>query len=31
VAQWRQLPSDPGARYDREVVIPAHEIEPMVT
>lgn len=31
VAQWRQLPSDPGARFDREVVIPAAEIEPMVT
>ncbi len=31
VAQWRQLPSDPGAHFDREVVIPAVEIEPMVT
>jgi 3-isopropylmalate/(R)-2-methylmalate dehydratase large subunit len=31
VEQWRHLPSDAGARFDREVVIPAREIEPMVT
>ncbi|GBD41406.1 3-isopropylmalate dehydratase large subunit [bacterium HR39] len=31
VAYWRTLPSDPGARYDREVVIDASELEPMVT
>ena len=31
VAQWRLLPSDPGAHFDREVVMPAAEIEPMVT
>ena len=31
VAAWRQLPSDPGARYDREVAIDATEIAPQVT
>ncbi len=31
VAYWRTLPSDPGARYDREVVIDASELEPLVT
>ena len=31
VAQWRTLPSDPGARYDREVILNAGEIEPQVT
>jgi 3-isopropylmalate/(R)-2-methylmalate dehydratase large subunit len=31
VAHWRSLPSDPGARYDREVTLKAAEIEPQVT
>ncbi|GBD44258.1 3-isopropylmalate dehydratase large subunit [bacterium HR40] len=31
VAFWRTLPSDPDARYDREVVLDASTIEPMVT
>ncbi|XZE53993.1 3-isopropylmalate dehydratase large subunit [Planctomycetaceae bacterium SH139] len=31
VAQWRQLPSDPGAQYDRVEVYQAAEIEPQVT
>ncbi len=31
VAYWRTLPSDEGARYDREVVLDASEIEPLVT
>ncbi len=31
VAYWRALPSDEGARYDREVVLDASEIEPLVT
>ncbi|HEY1810246.1 MAG TPA: 3-isopropylmalate dehydratase large subunit [Acidobacteriaceae bacterium] len=31
VEEWRALPSDPGAQYDRELVIPAVEIEPCVT
>jgi 3-isopropylmalate/(R)-2-methylmalate dehydratase large subunit len=31
VARWRQLASDPGARYDRELTIDAAAIEPMVT
>ncbi len=31
VAEWRKLASDPGAQYDRELVIPAVEIEPSVT
>ncbi len=31
LADWRQLPSDPGARFDREVAIDAAEIEPMIT
>jgi 3-isopropylmalate/(R)-2-methylmalate dehydratase large subunit len=30
-AYWRTLPTDPGARYDREVVINAAEIVPQVT
>ena len=29
--RWRQLPSDPGARFDREVDIDAAALEPMVT
>ena len=31
IAHWRTLPSDPGARYDREVVLKAAEIVPQVT
>jgi 3-isopropylmalate/(R)-2-methylmalate dehydratase large subunit len=31
VAYWRTLPSDPGASYDRTVVLHAAEIAPMVT
>jgi 3-isopropylmalate/(R)-2-methylmalate dehydratase large subunit len=31
VALWRALPSDPGARFDREVTLDASEIAPMVT
>jgi 3-isopropylmalate/(R)-2-methylmalate dehydratase large subunit len=31
VAQWRTLPSDPGARYDAELTIDAGEVTPMVT
>ncbi|BDG07442.1 3-isopropylmalate dehydratase large subunit [Anaeromyxobacter paludicola] len=31
VAAWRQLPSDAGARYDREVTVDASAIEPMIT
>ena len=31
VAEWRKLASDAGAQYDRELVIPAVEIEPCVT
>jgi 3-isopropylmalate/(R)-2-methylmalate dehydratase large subunit len=31
VASWRQLPTDEGARYDREVVIDASKLEPMIT
>ncbi len=31
VAYWRTLPSDEGAAYDKEVAIPAGEIEPHVT
>jgi 3-isopropylmalate/(R)-2-methylmalate dehydratase large subunit len=31
LAYWRTLPSDPGARYDREVTITAAEVAPMVT
>jgi 3-isopropylmalate/(R)-2-methylmalate dehydratase large subunit len=29
--RWRELPSDPGARYDRQVVLEAAEIAPQVT
>jgi len=28
---WRKLPSDPGARFDREVSLQASEVEPMIT
>ena len=31
VARWHKLPSDPGATYDREVVIDGSALEPMVT
>jgi 3-isopropylmalate/(R)-2-methylmalate dehydratase large subunit len=31
VAWWRTLPTDPGARFDREVVIAAADVAPMVT
>ena len=31
VARWRTLPSDRGARYDKEVSLNAAEIEPQVT
>ncbi len=31
VADWRTLPSDSGARYDKTVVIDASKVEPMVT
>ncbi len=31
VARWRTLPSDPGARYDRELSFDASTLEPMIT
>ena len=31
VAYWKTLPSDPGAKYDREVVLDASSIPPLVT
>ncbi|HEY2888815.1 MAG TPA: 3-isopropylmalate dehydratase large subunit, partial [Candidatus Limnocylindrales bacterium] len=31
VAGWRELPTDPGARYDRSITIDAGSLEPMVT
>jgi len=31
VAYWKTLPSDPGARYDREVTLDAAQIPPLVT
>jgi 3-isopropylmalate/(R)-2-methylmalate dehydratase large subunit len=31
VAEWRELKSDPGARFDREVEIDASTLEPMIT
>jgi 3-isopropylmalate/(R)-2-methylmalate dehydratase large subunit len=31
VAYWRTLPSDPGAHYDREVLLAAADIAPQVT
>ena len=31
VAEWRKLATDPGAKFDRELTIPAIEIEPCVT
>jgi 3-isopropylmalate/(R)-2-methylmalate dehydratase large subunit len=30
-AYWRTVPSDPGARFDREVVLEATNLEPMIT
>jgi len=31
VDTWRQLPSDPGARFDQEAVLDAGRVEPMIT
>jgi 3-isopropylmalate/(R)-2-methylmalate dehydratase large subunit len=31
VARWKQLPSDPGARYDKSLVFQAADISPQVT
>ncbi len=31
VARWRTLPSDPGARFDREVTLGVSTLKPMVT
>ncbi len=31
VAGWRQLPTDEGALFDKEIVINASELEPMIT
>jgi 3-isopropylmalate/(R)-2-methylmalate dehydratase large subunit len=31
IARWKQLPSDEGATYDRQVGIDAGELEPMIT
>jgi len=31
VARWRELPTDEGATYDREVSIDANALEPMIT
>ncbi|HLY51617.1 MAG TPA: 3-isopropylmalate dehydratase large subunit, partial [Steroidobacteraceae bacterium] len=31
VNEWRRLPGDPGARFDRELRVDAQEIEPMIT
>src|SRR5246127_5375547 len=31
VGHWRTLPTDPGAAYDREIVLKAEEIAPQVT
>jgi 3-isopropylmalate/(R)-2-methylmalate dehydratase large subunit len=31
LAAWRELPTDPGARFDRELDIDADDIEPMIT
>jgi 3-isopropylmalate/(R)-2-methylmalate dehydratase large subunit len=31
VSDWRTLPSDPGARYDRELRLDAAALEPMIT
>ncbi len=31
LAQWRTLPTDPGARFDKEIDIDAATLEPMIT
>jgi 3-isopropylmalate/(R)-2-methylmalate dehydratase large subunit len=31
VARWKALPSDPGARFDKEIDIDASSLEPMIT
>jgi 3-isopropylmalate/(R)-2-methylmalate dehydratase large subunit len=31
LARWRELPSDAGARFDREVTLDAAAVEPMIT
>ena len=31
LAKWRQLPSDPGAKFDRTVVLDASKLEPVIT
>jgi 3-isopropylmalate/(R)-2-methylmalate dehydratase large subunit len=31
VAKWRQLPTDAGAKFDREVTIDVSKLEPMIT
>jgi 3-isopropylmalate/(R)-2-methylmalate dehydratase large subunit len=31
VARWKQLPTDEGAKFDREVIIDADALEPMIT
>ncbi len=31
LAQWRKLPSDDGARFDREVILDGAQLEPMLT
>jgi 3-isopropylmalate/(R)-2-methylmalate dehydratase large subunit len=31
VAEWKQLASDPGARFDKEIEIDAASLEPMIT
>ncbi|MDP9053297.1 MAG: 3-isopropylmalate dehydratase large subunit [Acidobacteriota bacterium] len=31
VARWRKLPTDPGAKFDREITIHGDALEPMIT
>jgi 3-isopropylmalate/(R)-2-methylmalate dehydratase large subunit len=31
VARWKQLPTDPGAAYDRSVTLEGDDLEPMIT
>jgi 3-isopropylmalate/(R)-2-methylmalate dehydratase large subunit len=31
ISRWRQLPSDPGAKFDKQVEIDASALEPMIT
>ncbi|MEK7406709.1 MAG: 3-isopropylmalate dehydratase large subunit [Acidobacteriota bacterium] len=31
LARWRQLPTDEGAAYDRQIVLDADQLEPMIT